>query len=134
MPFYLQYLAKWPEYCFTADAPGGRAMGYVLGKAESFASERNSWHGHVTAVTVPPEYRRLGMASRLMGVLEEAGCATAALLDATRSLTVETWLESLEASRPAFLKSLQEQYGVSKLAERQAIANKLSKAKREGRL
>ena len=72
MPFYLQYLAKWPEYCFTADAPGGRAMGYVLGKAESFASERNSWHGHVTAVTVPPEYRRLGMASRLMGVLEGA--------------------------------------------------------------
>ena len=29
---------------------------------------------------------------------------------------------------------LQERYGVSKLAERQAIANKLSKAKREGRL
>ena len=72
MSFYLQYLAKWPEYCFTADAPGARAMGYILGKAESFARENDSWHGHVTAVTVPPEYRRLGMASRLMSVLERA--------------------------------------------------------------
>ena len=51
MSFYLQYLAKWPEYCFTADAPGARAMGYILGKAESFARENDSWHGHVTAVT-----------------------------------------------------------------------------------
>ena len=71
MPFYLQYLAKWPGLCFTAEAPGGRAMGYILGKAESFESERNSWHGHVTAVAVPPEYRRLGMATRLMGMLEQ---------------------------------------------------------------
>ena len=70
MPFYLQYLAKWPDLCFTAEAPGGRAMGYILGKAESFPSEANSWHGHVTAVTVPPEYRRLGMATQLMGMLE----------------------------------------------------------------
>ena len=47
-------------------------MGYILGKAESFEREVNSWHGHVTAVTVPPEYRRLGMASRLMDKLEKA--------------------------------------------------------------
>ena len=34
MGFYLQYLAKWPQYCFNVDAPHGRSMGYVLGKAE----------------------------------------------------------------------------------------------------
>lgn len=72
MPFYLQYLAKWPDLCFTAEGPGGRPMGYILGKAESFANEANSWHGHVTAVTVPPEFRRLGMATQLMGMLEDA--------------------------------------------------------------
>ena len=73
MGFYLQYLAKWPDICFTAEAPGGRAMGYILGKAESFRSEGpDSWHGHVTAVTVPAEYRRLGMATQLMGLLEQA--------------------------------------------------------------
>ena len=70
MAFYLQYLAKWPEYCFTAEGPGARVMGYILGKAESFHGVDESWHGHVTAVTVPPEYRRLGMATKLMDELE----------------------------------------------------------------
>tara|TARA_B110001452_G_scaffold188327_1_gene158653 strand:+ start:113 stop:553 length:441 start_codon:yes stop_codon:yes gene_type:complete len=70
MAFYTQYLAKWPEYCFNVTAPQGRPMGYILGKAEDFHSEENSWHGHVTAVTVPPEYRRLGIAAQLMVMLE----------------------------------------------------------------
>lgn len=75
MGFYLQYLAKWPQYCFTVDAPHGRSMGYVLGKAEGSGAPGRlgaglPWHGHVTAVTVPPEYRRLGVANALMGVLE----------------------------------------------------------------
>ena len=38
MSFYLQYLAKWPQYCFNLDSPRCRPMGYILGKAESFAS------------------------------------------------------------------------------------------------
>lgn len=42
-------------------------MGYILGKAEGMG---NLWHGHVTAVTVAPEYRRLGVASSLMTLLE----------------------------------------------------------------
>lgn len=42
-------------------------MGYILGKAEG---EGELWHGHVTAVTVAPEYRRLGIASALMNFLE----------------------------------------------------------------
>lgn len=70
MGFYLQYLAKWPEYCFTAEGPGARIMGYILGKAESFPGVSESWHGHVTAVTVSPEYRRLGLATKLMDELE----------------------------------------------------------------
>ena len=67
MNFYLRYLAKWPEYCYIADGPGQRVMGYMLGKAEGMGE---NWHGHVTAVTVAPEYRRLGMASKLMDDLE----------------------------------------------------------------
>jgi N-terminal acetyltransferase B complex catalytic subunit len=34
MPFYLSYLAQWPEMFTAAEAPDGRLMGYVLGKSE----------------------------------------------------------------------------------------------------
>jgi N-terminal acetyltransferase B complex catalytic subunit len=43
-------------------------MGYILGKAEG---NGKLWHGHVTAVTVSPEYRRLGVAKHLMAYLED---------------------------------------------------------------
>ena len=66
--FYLEYLAKWPGYFTTAEAPGGKVMGYVMGKSEG---REELWHGHVTAVTVAPEYRRQGLASRLMTELED---------------------------------------------------------------
>jgi N-terminal acetyltransferase B complex catalytic subunit len=39
----------------------------VIGKAEGHGRE---WHGHVTAITVGPEYRRLGLASKMMNMLE----------------------------------------------------------------
>ncbi|KAJ3118722.1 N(alpha)-acetyltransferase 20, NatB catalytic subunit [Physocladia obscura] len=38
-----------------------------MGKAEG---EGELWHGHVTALTVAPEYRRMNLANRLMNVLE----------------------------------------------------------------
>lgn len=40
----------------------------VMGKAEG-AGE--NWHGHVTALTVSPDYRRLGLAATLMNFLED---------------------------------------------------------------
>lgn len=42
----------------------------VMGKAEG---QKELWHGHVTAVTVAPEYRRLGVAKQLMDSLETVG-------------------------------------------------------------
>jgi len=65
--FYLQYLAQWPEYFAVNDSPDGRMMGYVMGKVEG---KHKNWHGHVSAVTVAPEARRLGLAGRLMTYLE----------------------------------------------------------------
>lgn len=40
----------------------------VMGKAEG---EHEYWHGHVTAITVAPTYRRLHLAARMMNSLEE---------------------------------------------------------------
>ncbi|KAL2916960.1 N-alpha-acetyltransferase 20 [Polyrhizophydium stewartii] len=68
LSFYLKYLAQWPDYCVTAENGSGTLMAYILGKAEG---ERELWHGHVTAVTVAPMFRRLGLARSLMNTLEE---------------------------------------------------------------
>lgn len=66
IPFYMQYVATWPSLCASYEDSNGRMMGYILGKAEG---ESKLWHGHVTAVTVSPEYRRLGVAKYLMAYL-----------------------------------------------------------------
>lgn len=65
--FYMQYCATWPSLCATYEDTNGRLMGYILGKAEG---HEKLWHGHVTAVTVSPEYRRLAVAKNLMAHLE----------------------------------------------------------------
>ncbi|KAH9492916.1 N(alpha)-acetyltransferase 20, NatB catalytic subunit [Bulinus truncatus] len=68
LPFYLQYLAHWPEYFQVLESPSGEIMGYIMGKAEGTGEQ---WHGHVTALSVAPEFRRLGLAGKLMNGLEE---------------------------------------------------------------
>ncbi|KAK7038274.1 N-acetyltransferase [Favolaschia claudopus] len=67
LSFYLTYLSSWPDLCYVQTAPSGRLMGYILGKAEGTGSD---WHGHVTALTVAPEYRRLSIARKLTNLLE----------------------------------------------------------------
>ncbi|KAL3771501.1 hypothetical protein ACHAWO_000622 [Cyclotella atomus] len=67
MPFYLQYMSTGPELFTVAEAPDGSITGYMLGKAEG---AEELWHGHVSAVTVAPSYRRLGLARMLMEDLE----------------------------------------------------------------
>ncbi|GAM29205.1 hypothetical protein SAMD00019534_123810 [Acytostelium subglobosum LB1] len=68
LPFYFEYISNWPSLLSIAEDVNGRPMGYMLGKAEG---NGENWHGHVTAVTVAPEYRRIGLADRLMNTLEE---------------------------------------------------------------
>jgi N-terminal acetyltransferase B complex catalytic subunit len=70
-------MATWPDYNYVLKSPDGSMMGYIMGKAEGpkhlsqeTAKARMKWHGHVTAVTVSPEFRRLGMATLLMEILE----------------------------------------------------------------
>jgi N-terminal acetyltransferase B complex catalytic subunit len=49
------YRTRNQRYTFVAQAEGTEKL----------------WHGHVTAVTVSPEYRRLGIATNLMAYLEK---------------------------------------------------------------
>ncbi|BFZ56755.1 N(alpha)-acetyltransferase 20, NatB catalytic subunit [Savitreella phatthalungensis] len=66
--FYLGYLARWPDLFTCVSTADAKLMGYIMGKCEG---RGNDWHGHVTAVTIAPEYRRLGLARKLMQSLEQ---------------------------------------------------------------
>jgi N-terminal acetyltransferase B complex catalytic subunit len=68
MSFYMSYMSKQPEAFTVAEAPNKDLMGYMLGKAEG---DGPLWHGHVSAVTVAPQYRRLGLAKMLMDDFEQ---------------------------------------------------------------
>ncbi|KAG5437083.1 hypothetical protein PCANB_001204 [Pneumocystis canis] len=69
--FYLSYLARWPDLFLVQELSfekkRTKLMGYVMGKAEGTGKQ---WHGHVTALSVASEYRRLGVARDLMKLLE----------------------------------------------------------------
>ncbi len=71
--FYLSYITQWPDLCFVQSSPSGRTMGYTLGKGEGRDENprQKERHGHVTAITVAPEYRRLGLADGMMKLLED---------------------------------------------------------------
>ncbi|KAJ2896475.1 N-acetyltransferase [Coemansia aciculifera] len=69
LSFYLSYLASWPDLYVVAESADSSLMGYLMGKVEGTDEE---WHGHVTALTVAPECRRLGLGRGLMDVLEDA--------------------------------------------------------------
>lgn len=70
LPFYLSYLAHWPEYFQVAESPSGDLMGYIMGKAEGHMANEQ-WHGHVTCVSVETSFRRIGLAGGLMKGLED---------------------------------------------------------------
>eukprot|EP01084_Bolivina_argentea_P127945 226242_1 len=67
MNFYMLYMSRWPEYFRVARSASNDIMGYIIGKAEG---QKSLWHGHVSAVTVSPQYRRMGLATTLMNDLE----------------------------------------------------------------
>ncbi|KAL8283269.1 hypothetical protein RQP46_006047 [Phenoliferia psychrophenolica] len=79
--YYLTYLTNWGDLFSVVESAGGEGrvsgggeggglMGYVMGKTEGTANE---WHAHVSAITVSPGHRRLGLASMMMDLLERVG-------------------------------------------------------------
>lgn len=85
--YYMHYMVTWPEYMRVAESPvytafsvavdkgkqvtqnlGGRLMGYMIAKSEG---QNENWHGHITALSVAPEYRKVGLAGRLMTGFED---------------------------------------------------------------
>ncbi|CAK7894996.1 N-terminal acetyltransferase B complex catalytic subunit Nat3p [[Candida] anglica] len=75
--FYSQYLIEWPSLFFKSVeisrdfGQQEEISGYMMGKTEG-KLDKKEWHTHITAVTVNPQYRRLGLASYLCSHLEKA--------------------------------------------------------------
>ncbi|UYV74595.1 NAA20 [Cordylochernes scorpioides] len=89
LAFYLQYLSHWPEYFQVAEAPNGDLMGYIMGKSEGHGE---NWHGHVTALSVSMDYRRLGLAATLMAGLEAVSEKYSTSPHLLVSLVILAWL------------------------------------------
>ncbi|KOS17349.1 N-alpha-acetyltransferase 20 [Escovopsis weberi] len=76
--FYLQYYAKWPSLFQVCEDMDGNIVGYIMGKVESspdaykYSEHYLPWHAHITALTVAPEARRLGIGKILVEQLEAA--------------------------------------------------------------
>ena len=77
LSFYLSYLMKWPSL-FQCIEEHGQIVGYIIGKVESSPAHLQKsehylpWHGHITALTIAPAYRRLGYGKLLSQSLEKA--------------------------------------------------------------
>ncbi|OCT48837.1 N-terminal acetyltransferase B complex catalytic subunit naa20 [Cladophialophora carrionii] len=75
--FYLTYLMRWPSL-FQCIEEHGQIVGYIIGKVEESPSHLLNtehylpWHGHVTALSIAPQYRRLGYGKLLTESLEKA--------------------------------------------------------------
>lgn len=60
--FYADYLARWPELCYVAEY-NSTVIGYHIGKLEKL-------HGHVSALSIAPSFRSMGIATELMNRME----------------------------------------------------------------
>ncbi|KAJ3415016.1 N-alpha-acetyltransferase 10 [Chytridiales sp. JEL 0842] len=64
MKYYIYHAVSWPQLSYVAEDHKGRIVGYVLAKMEEEPNEVP--HGHITSLSVMRNYRRLGIAEKLM--------------------------------------------------------------------
>lgn len=67
MNFYLDYLAKFPDMCTIEETADNELIGIGIGKVEG---EINKQHGHVSVLSVAPDYRCNGYAIKFMNNME----------------------------------------------------------------
>ncbi|KAJ1978218.1 N-terminal acetyltransferase A complex catalytic subunit ard1 [Dimargaris cristalligena] len=70
LKYYLYHIATWPQLSFVAEDDNGRIVGYVLAKMDEEPGQVA--HGHITSLSVMRNYRRLGLAEKLMKLSQRA--------------------------------------------------------------
>ncbi|KAH8249207.1 hypothetical protein KR032_007316, partial [Drosophila birchii] len=79
LPLVLPKILKYPDLVLAAVAPDDRLMGFILGNRVMDSEEpiigdgklQSATHGHISALAVGHEYRRLGLATCLMQNLRQ---------------------------------------------------------------
>ncbi|XP_052851947.1 N-alpha-acetyltransferase 20 [Drosophila gunungcola] len=78
LPFFLPKILEYPELVLAIDAPDDRLIGFILGTRIVDAKGNNgdgrniSWNnGHISALAVAQDYRKLGLATRLLTTLRD---------------------------------------------------------------
>ena len=68
MRYWLYHIMTWTHLAQVAvDESSGKVVGYVLSKMEDDTGKtENIPHGHITSISVLRDYRKLGIATRLM--------------------------------------------------------------------
>eukprot|EP00842_Homolaphlyctis_polyrhiza_P002201 jgi/Hompol1/2982/HPOL_006276-RA len=69
--YYLYHLITWPQLSYVAIDDAGRMVGYVLAKMDEDATPDNQ-NGHITSLSVMRNWRRLGIAERLMVLAQKS--------------------------------------------------------------
>lgn len=67
--YILYHGLSWPQGSYVAETPEGSIVGYVLAKMEDDNQERKPEDppaAHITSISVMREYRRLGIAAKLL--------------------------------------------------------------------
>lgn len=72
MKYYFFHSLSWPQLPTVAENGQGKIVGYVLAKLEEEHNPNERPHGHVTSVAVQRQFRKLGLASKLMKLSQKS--------------------------------------------------------------
>lgn len=65
--YWMYHMTSWTQLPQVAiDEFTGKIVGYVLGKMEDEDDKNPIIHGHITSISVLRDYRKLGVATKLM--------------------------------------------------------------------
>ena len=73
LKYYLYHGLSWPHLLHVAETDEGRIVGYVLAKMDEENESKSKKQpqflgGHITSISVHRDYRKLGIAKRLMEI------------------------------------------------------------------
>ncbi|XP_043662620.1 N-alpha-acetyltransferase 20 [Drosophila teissieri] len=106
LPFLIPKILESPELVIAAEAPGNRLIGFILGTRVEDAAEflrdgkHMSWsHGHISALAVAHDYRKQGLATRLLATVRD-------LMDRQRGFYVDLFVREKNTNAIGLYESL----------------------------